>query len=331
MNEFATIPLDVPYFARISDWFGLWAMESAAFAGHLAMMRSVDIAAHMRNSKPLELVSALEKIPARNGQSIGVIKIAGTMMKSQSSMGGGASTVQLRRDIRQAAADPEVSGILLAIDSPGGTVAGTDDLAVDVRAARDKKPVYAHIDDLGASAAYWVASQADKIYANSSTAMVGSIGTMTTIYDASEAAAKEGVKAILIKTGPLKGAGTPGTVITEEQRAYFQDLINQSQKSFDSAVKNGRKLSVKELADVRSGAVFGAETAQTRKLIDGIQPMGKTMAELTRAASRSVSATAEYSASEGGSLPMSRKVLPTLEIKQGEGFTLPTDYVVKQM
>lgn len=313
MNEFATIPLDVPYFSRISDWFGLWAMESAAFAGHLAMMREIDFAAHIRAAEPPKIVSALEKIPARNGQSLAVIKIAGTMMKSQSSMGGGASTVQLRRDIRQAAADPEVSGILLAIDSPGGTVAGTDDLATDVRAARQQKPVYAHIDDLGASAAYWVASQAEKIFANSPTAMVGSIGTMTTIYDASEAAAKEGVKAILIATGPLKGAGTPGTIITEEQRAYFQDLIDQSQKSFDSAVKRGRGLSDKQLADVRSGAVFGAESAHARKLIDGIQPMGKTMNELMRASSRSASASAEYSANEGGTLPMSRRALPTLE------------------
>src|SRR5581483_9650939 len=110
----------------------------------------------------------------------------GMLMKGQSSMGG-TSTVMARRDIRQAVADQDVAGILLAIDSPGGTVAGTDDLAAEVRQARTSKPVWAAIDDLGASAAYWVASQTQRVTVNSPTALVGSIGTLQVIRDLSAA------------------------------------------------------------------------------------------------------------------------------------------------
>jgi ClpP class serine protease len=166
-----------------------------------------------------------------------VIEARGLLMKQQSWMGGTA-TLQLRRDIRAAAADPNVSAILLAIDSPGGTAAGTADLAADVRAAARQKPVWAQIEDLGASAAYWLASQADQVFANTARRpMVGSIGTYQTVYDLSAAAEQEGVKVFHFATGPLKGAGMPGTPVTEEQQADFQGRVDAVQDSFDAAVR----------------------------------------------------------------------------------------------
>jgi len=287
-----------PEFARLADWSGIWAMEPRAFAAHAEAIRHVDLRLHMQQPVP-EARSAIEKTPAtRGGQGVAIVKVAGTMMKSQSSFGG-TSTVQIRRDIRQATADPDIGGILLAIDSPGGTVAGTDDLAADVRAARRSKPVWAHIDDLGASAAYWVASQADQIYANSSTAMVGSIGTLMVVYDESEAFGKMGVRAFKFATGPLKGAGAMGTPITDEQAAYFQAMIDGSQQAFDAAVRRGRGLTDKQLADVRTGGVFLAEEAVRRKLIDGIRPLSKTLDEMARAISGRASKTNAI-----GALPM---------------------------
>lgn len=301
-----------PEFSRVHDWLGTWAMEPRAFELMVQALRRIDLIAHV-NQPPTAMLSAMEKTPpARNGQSIAIIKMAGTLMKSQSSMGG-TSTVQLRRDIRQAALDQDVGGILLAIDSPGGTTAGTDDLANEVKAARRMKPVIAHIDDLGASAAYWVASQAQEIYANSPTAMVGSIGTFITVYDSSEAAAKEGVKAYHFATGPLKGAGAPGTQLTEEQRAHLQSLIEDSQKTFDDAVRRGRSLTDRQLAEVRTGGVFLAESAMGKKLIDGVRPLSKTIDEMMRGmASRTSSAPSNYAPELGGGLPAARGTLTTL-------------------
>jgi signal peptide peptidase SppA len=223
-------------------------------------------------------------LPGRGQQQTAVVKLTGTLMKQQSSLGGNnTSTIAARRAIRSAAADPNVSGILLAIDSPGGTVAGTADLAADVKAASRKKPVIAHIDDLGASAAYWIASQADAVYANTPTALVGSIGTVLSITDSSGAGEKSGVKTMTFATGPLKAAGYDGTPITDEQAAYFQGLVDSLQQEFDAAVQRGRRLSDTKLAAVKSGAVYPAAEAQPLGLIDGVQPLEKSLALLTSA------------------------------------------------
>jgi len=270
--------LNVPAFARLGDYVGLWSMEPTAWNTLTSAVTRLDFATH---EGPGEIQSAIELVPTASGQQVAVIKAQGVLMKSQTSMGG-TSTVQLRRDVRNAAADPNVAAILLAIDSPGGTSAGTYDLAADVRAATKQKPVWAHIDDLGASAAYWIASQATRITANSPNALIGSIGTFQVIYDFSKAAENQGIKTLLFATGPLKGAGIQGTSVTEEHAAYFQQLVNATQAEFDSAVRQGRGLSAKQLADVRHGGVMPATQAQSMGLIDAVQPLAKTLQEITQ-------------------------------------------------
>jgi ClpP class serine protease len=111
------------------------------------------------------------------------IAMAGQITKGDSSYGG-CSSVRVRKAVRKAVNDDQVTAILLHIDSPGGTVAGTGDLADDVAAADKRKPVYCYVEDLGASAAYWVGSQARRVYANP-TAMIGSIGTVAVVEDSS--------------------------------------------------------------------------------------------------------------------------------------------------
>lgn len=276
---FDTLALQVPAFHRLSDYFGLWAVEVTSFLSQWSLASQTDLYAHVAASQPPKLGSALSMVPAKNGKSIGVVNVSGTLMKQSPSMGG-TSTVQIRRDIRAAASDPNVSGILLRIDSPGGTVAGTSDLAADVKAARKAKPVWAHVEDMAASAAYWIASQADAVYANSPTAHVGSIGTLLTVYDMSAAAEREGVKTLVFKTGPLKGVGTPGAAVTDEQSTHLQSLVNEMQTHFDAAVRSGRGLSASELASVKTGGVFSASEAVDRRLIDGIRSLDSTIAAL---------------------------------------------------
>lgn len=268
-------------FARFDEYVSAWCFEPERFAGLWRLVQSTNLAEHMAQAQPAR-TSNTETISGKGGKSIAVVKVLGTLMKQQSSMGG-TSTIQLRRDIRSAAADPNVSGILLAIESPGGTVAGTADLAAEVAKARKQKPVWAHIDDLGASAAYWLASQADMIFANNDTALVGSIGTIQVVYDMSAAAEKEGVKALVFATGPLKGTGVAGAAVTPEQQAYLQRLVNDAQQSFDAAVSVGRALSAAKLVAVRTGAVFSAPEALSLRLIDGIRPLDETLAELAEA------------------------------------------------
>lgn len=262
-------PIRVPDFSRIHDWCGLWAMEPIAFAALRELVARTDFGAHM--AAPVrKLESGIVPEPAKGGKTVARINVVGPLMKSAGSFGG-TSTVQLRRDIRQAAADPQFSGIMLAIDSPGGTVAGTMELGDEVRAARRQKPVHAFVDGMAASAAYWVASQADAVWARNAMAHVGSIGTYYSVVDSSQAAEREGVKVHLFTTGPLKGIGAPGVPVTDDQVAHLREWVDELQAHFDDAVRKGRGLSAAELAAVRSGEVFPATRALGKRLIDGIK------------------------------------------------------------
>lgn len=273
-------PLAKVLCARPDEFFGCWLMEPTRFAGVWDAVIRADILRQITTPAP-EAAAGFETTTAGNNKTIAIIRAEGLLMKARTWFG--TSTVQLRRDIQAAANDKAVSGILLAIDSPGGTVAGTADLAADIKAARRKKPVWAHVNDLGASAAYWLASQAFKVFANTPTALVGSIGTVMTVYDQSEAASREGVRPVVFATGPLKGAGTPGTPVSEEHRAYFQNIVDETQASFDAAVRSGRGLSADQLAAVRTGGVFLAPEAKRLGLIDGIQPLEATLSALAGA------------------------------------------------
>jgi signal peptide peptidase SppA len=209
-----------------------------------------------------------------------VISLNGPLMKAASKFGG-TSTVQARNLLRQAAADPSINSILLSIDSPGGTVAGTSELATEVRNARQAKPVFAQIDDLGASAAYWVASQAEKIFSNEM-GQIGSIGTIAVLEDMSKMADMQGIKIHVVSTGEYKGAGTPGAPITEEHLAYFQQRVNDLNQHFLQAVKQGRGMGIEQVRKLADGKVHIAAKAVEMGLIDGVQGVEATLKQLAK-------------------------------------------------
>jgi signal peptide peptidase SppA len=270
----------VPHFGRAAEYSDIWLIEPRAGAALWQQAQQIDMAAHMAApARPVE--STMERLPGGDGKNVAMIRLQGLLMKQQGSMGASTSTIQARRDIRQAASDPTIQAILLAIDSPGGTAAGTEALASDVRDARKAKPVFAQIDDMGASAAYFVASQAEKVFASNRSSQIGSICTMMAVADVSEAATREGVKMHVFATGPLKGAGMPGAPISEGHAKYFQASVDALQVPFDDAVKTGRRLTEGELQAVKTGAIFTAEEAQRLGLIDGVQSIDSTLAQLT--------------------------------------------------
>lgn len=272
--------LQVPIFARLDEYVGVWAIDPTRAAQLWEMVHSMkDLQAHVAAPEARAKEEA-QRIEVPGGKSIAVLKAEGVMMKQRASFGRSTSTIELRRDLRQAANDPDIGGILLAIDSPGGTFSGMEELASEVRAARAKKPIYSFVEDLGASAAYWLASQTERIHAANQGTMIGSIGTIINMYDVSGKAEKEGVKALVFATGPLKGTGTPGAPVTEEQQAYLQGIVNQSQVIFDDAVRGGRGFNEQQLSSVKTGGVFLAGEAQTRGLIDGVQSFDATVQAL---------------------------------------------------
>jgi signal peptide peptidase SppA len=183
--------------------------------------------------------------------------------------GDDASTLRAAQQIRWAANNPDVKDITIAIESGGGEVAGAFDLAQVVRAAAKKKDVIAHISDIGASAAYLVASQATTVYANVNAA-VGSIGVYTTIADTSKAYADRGVKMYLVKAGEFKGIGTNGIEVSEADLATIQKRVDSFHALFTQYVAKGRSLDEAAMKKISDAQVFIGKEAIGVKLVDKI-------------------------------------------------------------
>lgn len=280
-----TISLDLairPLIPHLDQYFGLWAMERDLFVRLSESVRLMDLQAHVAGTLAAARgADTSERDYQVTAGGVAVIPIMGTMMKYGSSLGDGGSTVMARRRIRAAARDEAVKSIMLLIDSPGGSVAGTSDLADEVLKAKAAKPVTAYIEDMGASAAYWVASQADAIYANQ-TANVGSIGVFGVVHDMSIRAAQEGIKVMVFRSGPYKGAGTPGEAITDEQRDEFQRHVDELFGVFTKAVMNGRGMTRSEVDAVADGRVWMASDAKGLKLIDGVKSFDEALVATSR-------------------------------------------------
>lgn len=147
----------------------------------------------------------------------------------------------LREAIECAADDERVRGVVLRINSPGGTIAGSDyyySLLKDLKAELDV-PVIASMGDVAASGGYYVATVADQIFAERST-LTGSIGVIVSMYDASELCEKLGVASTPVVSGPMKGMGDFMKKPTPEETAVWQALVDESYEQFLDVVRAGR-------------------------------------------------------------------------------------------
>jgi len=257
---------------------GLWAIETSALARLMAAVR--EVSAEIR--KPEGAIDDFRGLPMEVSGSIAQISLRGPMERRPSFVGsilGMASTDLVRDAVKVAANDDSVKSILLAVDSPGGSVDGLSELGDTVRQARDRKQVVAQVQGTAASAAYYVAAQADKIFAER-TDLIGSIGTKATFVDSSEFMSESGVKVVTVDSGGLKSAGEDGTPITDEQREYFQGLVDFYYKDFLDAVAQGRRISLVEAKALGTGEVWPAPQALDLGLIDGIQSADLTAQKL---------------------------------------------------
>lgn len=208
-------------------------------------------------------------------KSVAIVPLHGTMTKYDTCTSYGTSFIANK--LREMADDDNVIGLVLDIDSPGGSCSAIPPMLEAIGYARSKgKPVYAHADCC-ASAAYWVASQCDAIYMDNDLSEVGSIGAMAVFVDNSA-------------TNPITGERT--LVIyadesSEKNRAYrealagnyeavkaeLQPLVNQ----FQNAVVAGRPNIQKEEKGVLSGAMFGTSDALRLNMADAKKTLSETI------------------------------------------------------
>ena len=218
-------------------------------------------------------------------------------------------TIRVRRAVRAATRDSDVRGILLHVDSPGGLVDGTADLASDVRTAAAAKPVHAFAEDLMASAAYWVGSQADRVSATP-TSFIGSIGVVAVVDDFSKKFEMEGVETHVVATGDYKGAFVAGAPIPEEHLEQLQSEVDDIHAHFVAAVKKGRGKPISDVREVADGRVHIAAKALDLGLIDAVESGDEAVNALAKEIRRRAKESSDRSAlARGAALASGRKRL----------------------
>lgn len=209
--------------------------------------------------------------------------VSARKMNLMSQISGGVSTELVARDLRQAIADPAVHSVVLAIDSPGGTVDGTQALAAAVREAAAQKPVVTLATGTMASAAYWYGSAAQARYISDATTVVGSIGVVARHMDISGAEAQRGVKTTLISAGKYKTAGHQYGPLSPEDRAVQQDQVDYTYSLFvaDVAAHLGKTPEAvhQSMAD---GRIFIGQQAVAAGLVDGVSTLDQLVQQLNR-------------------------------------------------
>lgn len=219
---------------------------------------------------------------ARQEGTVAVLPIFGVMaqrmnMMDEVSGGGGTSTDIATKQLHALLADEGVKAIILDIDSPGGTVFGTQEFGSEIFAARGIKPIIAQVNSTAASAAYWVAAQADEIVVTPG-GRAGSIGVYAMHEDISKALEQEGIKPTLISAGKFKVEGNSFEPLSDEARAAIQDRVDRANTSFVKAVARGRGVKVGQVNEqFGQGRMFDAEQLLDRGMADRIGTLHETL------------------------------------------------------
>lgn len=263
---------------------------SEADANPLVVMRTVGATALIGINKYTDF----SRIPE---DSIAVINIVGPVTKYEVACGGPTGSITAGALTLQAAANKNIKSIVFLIDTPGGQVAGTKELASIIKAV--DKPTIALVSDMMASAGMWIGSACDEIYAENTLTEVGSIGVYSAFVDQRGKYAKEGSVVHEIyapqsteKNKDYRDAISGDTKLMESKLAFIAD-------EFISVVKanRGDKLNLKA-GDPFKGAMYYAEEATKIGLIDGIKSFSEVIAHVEQLSSANNSAQASVGASE---------------------------------
>jgi protease IV len=201
----------------------------------------------------------MERFGLGRGEHVARIAIDGTILHDR----------DLAGRIDEAAGNPQVKAIIIAVDSPGGTTAGGELLHEAVKKAAAEKPVVAEVATLAASAGYMIAAAADHIVARESS-IIGSIGVLVQMPNVSGFLQRIGVSVDEVKSSPLKAEPSALNATTPEELAMIDRMIRDSYDWFVDLVAEDRKLPRAEVLALADGSVFTGRQAKERKLVDSL-------------------------------------------------------------
>lgn len=234
-----------------------------------------------------------------------LIEISG-MISSQEKEGflpAPSLLARIKEQLTRAAQDDSVKAIVLRINTPGGTVTASDIVYHELKTFKTSRkiPIVASIMDLGTSGGYYIAAAADTVMAHPSS-VTGSIGVIMLTINARGLLEKVGVEATAVTSGPRKDMGSPFRVMTAEERAIFQGLIDSFYQRFLSVVQEGRpSLQMEQIKKLADGRIYTGEQAKVAGLVDEIGyledaiELAKKKANLTEARVVTYQRPGEYS------------------------------------
>ncbi|HUM15874.1 MAG TPA: signal peptide peptidase SppA [Candidatus Nitrosotalea sp.] len=240
-------------------------MASRGRVALIALGAGVGVLAFFAVTIWLLLAVADDGLPG--GAKIAVVEVEGVI-----GVGGerGLDTDGVVRTLREYRDDPAVRAVVLRINSPGGVVAPTQEIATAVLRLREaKKPVVASLGSVAASGGYYVAVAADRIYANPGT-LTGSIGVVMQLANVEGLLKKVGVEYVVVKAGAYKDVGNFARAMTPEERRILQALLDDVYDQFITAVADGRGLDTKDVRGFAEGRIYSGRQAQGLKMVDDL-------------------------------------------------------------
>ncbi len=192
---------------------------------------------------------------------------------------------QVRETLQKAENDTDIIGVIIRINSPGGTITASDIIHHDIVRFKDRKkvPVYACIMSIGTSGGYYIAAAADNITAHP-TSITGSLAVMMMTMNIEGLMNKIGVSELTIKSGEKKDLLSPFRPATPEEKQIVQTIINQFHKKFVDTIlaRPGNTLSRKDIELLADGRIYSSEQAFTAKLIDRVGYLDDVIAEMKK-------------------------------------------------
>lgn len=211
-------------------------------------------------------------LSARNtGKTIGVIHIEGPIIGGSTTGGlfeavSGADTIM--QQLRDAAKNDALKAVILRINSPGGTVAASQEIGEEVeKLKKSGKKVVISMGDVAASGGYWIAAKGDRIVANPGT-VTGSIGVIMESMNMAELYDKIGIDDQTIKSGAHKDMGSTARPLTQEEKAILQAMVDDMYQQFVDVVAKGRKIEREKVLGMADGRVFTGRQAKELGLVD---------------------------------------------------------------
>ena len=200
---------------------------------------------------------------------VGIVHIQGTIIDSRRTTDW----------IHRLAEDESVQAVLLRIDSPGGVVAPAQEIYEAVRGLAQKKPVIVSMGAVAASGGYYIACAADRIVANPGT-ITGSIGVKAQLLSVEDLLQRLGITDRTVTSGRLKNAGSPTQPMSQEERVYFQKLVDDLHEQFVLAVAQGRNMEVEKVRRLADGRAYTGRQAKKSGLVDSLGGMQMAMDQL---------------------------------------------------